>query len=174
MHFFFLPAVAPGFEELQNAVVDALEVGLVAAEGCEDAGFVAESAVGDGGAGFGVADLEFLLDLGFLALHFEIEERDFEGDGAVQAPAGGGERVDRVDLEAGFGPEVEDVSLAEGTETVHGLIAEDGAAGGEAVGEGGGLAAGEAFGGDGSARARSVGARCGDAALRGHFGTYLE
>jgi Methyltransferase domain len=163
LHYFFFSLFAPGFEQFQEFVADAAEVGLVAAEGLKDAGFVAEGAVGDGDAGCGVAGFDILV-----ALHFEIEEGGFEGDGAVEAPAGGGELVDEVDVEAGFGPELEDVGFAEGAELAHGLVAEDGAAGGEAVGEGGGLAAGEAFGGDGSAGAGSVGARGGDAARRRH------
>jgi hypothetical protein len=147
-----------GGEGLQSAVVGALEVGLVPIESGEDAGFAAEGAEGEGDAGVVVADLELLADVGFLAGDFVVAEGGLDGGGAVQAPTGGDEFPDEVELEGGFGLELGEVGVAEGAEVVLGLGFEDEGAGGEAVGDGSGLAAGVARGGDRSVRAGAIGA----------------
>jgi len=56
-----------GVQELQGAAELGAEAGFVAVEAFEAAGIVAEMLIGDGGAGFCVADLELSADLGFLA-----------------------------------------------------------------------------------------------------------
>jgi hypothetical protein len=159
--FVFAFILAPGGQGLAGGFIDPVEAGVVAIEVGEGAGFVAEGAEGEG-------EFEFLPDAGFLAGDFGIVEVDFEGPEAVQAPAGGGEQVDECELEGGFGLEFGEVEFAKGTEFVRRLVREDDLAGGEAVGERRGLAAGESFGGLGSAGAGAVGARGIDAALRGH------
>lgn len=157
------------FEGFEGAVEGAGVAGLVAVEGGEDAGLVAQGAEGQGGAGLVGADFEFLLDPGFLAGHFEIEEGGFEGGGAVHAPLGGDELEDEGVVNDVGGLEVGEVGVAEGVEVVFGFgLENDGGAGGEAVGEGGVAAAGEALGGDGPVGASAIGAGRGDAALRRH------
>jgi hypothetical protein len=152
---FALQGLAGGF-------TDVVEVSLVPIEDGEDAGIVAQGAEGEGG-------FEILAGAGLLAGDFGIEEIDLQGPEAEQAPAGGGEAVDEGEVAGGLGRELEEVALAEGAEFVLGLVGEDDSAGGEAVGEGGGLAAGAACGCDGTARACSVGAGRSDAALRRHW-----
>ena len=89
---------AAGGEHLERAVVVALEAGLVAIEGVEGAGFGAQGAECEGGAGLAVADFEQLVDLGFLAGGFGVEEGGLNVGGAVQAPLGTDELVDQVEV----------------------------------------------------------------------------
>jgi hypothetical protein len=98
------------------------------------------------------------LDLGLVADHLEVEERGFVGPGAVQAPARCEQLLDEVLLVRVAGLEVAQVDIAQGAELLFGLVIEKDAAGAEAVGEGGGVGTGAAFGGHGSARAGAIGA----------------
>jgi hypothetical protein len=148
---------AAGSEHLECAVVGTLEVGLVTIEGGEGPGLV-QGAEGEGGAGILVADFELFVDGGFLAGGFEVEEGGFDGCGAVQAPIGGDELADEAELGGGLRLKLGEVGVAEGAELVLGLGFEDDGAGGEAVGDGGGLTAGETLGGGRSVRECAVGA----------------
>ncbi len=140
----------------------------MAVEALEGAGFVAEGLVCDDGAGFGGADFELLGDLGLLALHLEIEKRGLEEQDAVEPPAGGDQLIDEVELRAGLGLVVGQVGFAKGAELLLGFVSEDELVGGESVGEAGGVGAGAALGGDGSAGSGAVGARGIDASLGRH------
>jgi hypothetical protein len=145
-------------EGIEGAVVGALEAGLVAIEGGEGAGFVAQEAKGEGGAGLVVADIELHFDLWQLAGHLDVEESGFHIDGAGQAPAGGDELVDQEEVAGGLGLELGEVGVAKGAELVLGFGFEDDGVGGEAVDDGGVLAAGESLGGDRSVRKGAIGA----------------
>jgi len=174
LHFSVFGLFPPGFQELEGSVADALEVGLVAGEAGEDGGRLPEGAEGEGAAGGGVVGFELFGNVAFAAADFDFEEVEFEGFGAHEAPAGGGELFEEVEVEGGFGPEVEEVHLTKGAEFVEGFVFEDDLAGGEAVGDGSGPAAGEALGGLGTVGTGAVGAGRIDAALGGHVWGLLE
>jgi len=128
-----------GVEELQGAAELGAEAGFVAVEAFEGAGIVAEMLVGDGGAGFGVADLILFADLGFLANDLAIHEGGLEGQDAVVAPAGGDHLIDEVEPGAGLGLELGEVFFAQGVELLLGLALDEELVGGESVGEAGGV-----------------------------------
>jgi len=155
-------------EELESPAAFGAEAGLVAVEALEGAGFVAEGLVGDDDAGFGGADFELFEDLGFLAVHFVVDEGGLEGQDAVEAPADGDELIDEVALGTGLGLIFGQVVFAKGVEFLLGFVSQDEPAGGESVGEAGGVGAGAALGGDGSAGFCAVGARRIDASLGRH------
>jgi hypothetical protein len=158
-----------GRQGLESALAGAAVAGFVAADGGEGLGLVgAEGAKGEGGAGVGVADLEFLVDLRLLAGHFEVEEGGFDVAEAVQAPAGGDVLVEEAEFDGGGWPKLEEVGVAEGAIFVFGFVFEDDAARGEAVSSGAGLRAIAAVGSDGAAREGAVGACRIDFALRRH------
>jgi hypothetical protein len=66
--------------------------------------------------------------------------------------------ADEAELDGGLGLKLGEVGVAEGAEVVLGLGFEDDKVGGEAVGDGGALAAGAALGCDGSVREGAIGA----------------
>jgi hypothetical protein len=103
-----------GGEESDGAAELGAEAGFVAVEAFEGAGIVAEVLVGDGGANVWAATLELFVDLGLLALHLELHEGALEGDDAVEAPAGGDQVIDEVELGAGLGLVMGEVFFAEG------------------------------------------------------------
>lgn len=105
-------------------------------------------------------------------LHLEIEEGGLEGEDAVVAPADGDQSIDEVELGAGLGLVVGQAGFAKGVELRFGFAFEDELASGESVGEAGGVGAGAALGGDGSAGSGAVGARGIDASLGGHGGSW--
>lgn len=146
-------------------------MGVVTVEVGEGAGFVAEGAEGEGSAACGVV---FLADFGFLARHFVVEEGGLGGEEAEPAPAGGDKQIDEPAVDGGCRLELVEIGLAEGAEVVLGLVWQDDLAGAEAVGDGGGPAAGESLGGFGTAGAGAVGAGRIDTALGRHLGSLLE
>jgi hypothetical protein len=139
--------------------VDAVEADGVAIEVGEGVRFVAEGAEGCG-------HFEILADAGYLAGDCGIQEVGLDGPEAIEAPAGGGEEGDEVNLANGAGPEVGEVGVAKGAILFLGFTRKNDLAGGEAVGEGRGLAAGESFRGLGPTGASAIGARRIDAAFR--------
>ena len=157
-----------GVEELQGAAELGAEAGFVAVEAFEAAGIIYQMLIGNGGAGFCVADLVLSADLGFLASDLAIHEGGLEGQGAVVAPAGGDQLIDEIEPGAGLGLVLGQVFFAQGVELVLGFAFEEELAGGESVGEGGGVGAGASLGGDGPVGFGAVGAGGIDAFLGGH------
>jgi hypothetical protein len=107
---------------------------------------------------FPAADLVLPGDLGFLLVDFEIDHRGLDAGDTEKTPADGHEFVEEIPVDEGFGLELEDIALAEDAEVLLGLVREDGAAGVEAVGDGGGVRTGAALGGFGTVREGAVGA----------------
>ena len=103
-----------GVEEFDGAAELGTEAGFVAVEAFEGAGIVAEVLVGDGGADVWAATFELFVDLGLLAVHLELHEGAVEGDDTVEAPAGGDQVIDEVELGAGLGLVMGEVFFAEG------------------------------------------------------------
>jgi hypothetical protein len=163
------PIFLPGVQHFHDFVANAAEAGLVAAEAGEDAGSVIEGAVGEGVADVRAAGFE-LLEVGFAADDFDFEEGGLVGPDAVEAPAGGDELFDEVGFVGIAGLEVEQVHVAEGEEVVLGLVVEEDATGGESMGDAGGVGAGAALGGDGTAGFGAIGAGRIDASLGRHVG----
>jgi hypothetical protein len=132
-------------------------VDLVAVEGVQGTVLVGEVGEGQGVLGGAVAAAEFVLDIPAVAVGFDDDQVGLVAPDAVEAPAGGGEAVDAGEFERGLGLEFFEVGVAEALEGLLGFIFEDDAGGGEAVLEGGGAGAGEAFGGFGSIGECAVG-----------------
>jgi len=166
------PIFEASFQKNEGAAELGAEAGLVAVEALEGAGIVAEGLVSDDGAGFGGADFELFEDFGFLEVHLAVEEGGLEGQEAVVPPADGDQLIDEVALGAGLGLVVGQVVCAKGIELLLGFVSEDEPAGGESVGEAGGVGAGAALGGDRSAGSGAVGARGIDASLGRHSGSW--
>ena len=164
------PIFLQSVQHFHDFVANAAEAGLVAAEAGEDAGFVVEGAEGEGVADVYAAGFELVFDVGFAAADFDLEEGGLVGPDAVEAPAGGDELFHQVGFEGIAGLELDEVEVAEGAEVVLGLIFEEDAAGGESMGDAGGVGAGAALGGDGTAGFGAIGAGRIDASLGRHGG----
>ena len=144
----------------------------MAVEALEGAGIVAEMLIGDGGADGGAGGFELRVDLGFLASHLDVHEGGLEAQDAVEAPAGGGQLADEVELGAGLGPVIVQVFFAKGVELLLRFAFDEDLVGGESMGEAGGVRASASHRGDGSAGLGAVGARGIDASLGRHGGSF--
>ncbi len=69
--------------------------------------------MGEGHALFGVDEFELAVDGGLLVGHFEVDESGFDGDGAIEAPLGGGHAFDEKDLDGSGGLEAVNEGLAD-------------------------------------------------------------
>jgi hypothetical protein len=135
-------------EVVESSLIDEVEAGFVTVHeaqgrlGCQR---------GEGG-GHAVAAVSLGLGGDFI-----IEDAGFQGPGTTKAPEGGGHFLDHPQFDAVGRIEAGEVLVQEGLKGFGGFIAKQNALGEEAVAErilGGALFA---FGGDGAARAGSVG-----------------
>jgi hypothetical protein len=146
VNFFIFSFLAKDFQTFIEAVVNAADAAFVTVQDGQRMGVVAQGAEGNGDAGFDIADRELFRHLGLMPVHFEVQQRGFDGGYSQEAPTDGVFRL-----------EVEGISLVEGEEVLLRLVSKNGAAGGKAVGEGGGARTGAAFGGCGATGKCAVG-----------------
>lgn len=165
--------LAGGLEQVQlleGPVIGAPERPFVADQQDEALAVVGEFLEGVGEAVV-VAGLlahltEFVCDVFGAAHDFVVEESGFDGLQAAETPAGGGQGVNQLRLDAGSGSEVREVGIEEELVVFAGLGGEHDGCGRRAGGLGGGESVagavtgglGAACGGDGSAGLSAVGA----------------
>jgi hypothetical protein len=123
-------------EHFQEPLVFVMEPRLITIEEREGAVRACESFEGQGEAVILGHLLVLLAEALFLILHAVLKEARFDAGVAGDAPMGGGELMDEVDLGLGLGAEVVEIIAELGLVFVGGFIEEDDGAGGESVGEG--------------------------------------
>lgn len=101
------------------------ETGLVTGDEIEGVCLVGEGAEGGGETCAFVDVAVALAELGVLLVHFGVDEVGFDGPGAAEAPAGGGDFLDEFGFEGVGGREVRLAGGEERVEIRFGFVAED-------------------------------------------------
>ena len=150
-------------EFVEGAVEGALDAGLVAAEGVEDAG------CGTGVPAEDVGEFVFVgkaavvgFEVPLVVDEAEIEEAGFDGAAAGEAPLGHDDLVDEGGFESAGGLEVIEEGVEEFVEGIFLFAPDDGVIGSESVFEGIEADGGLALGGGGAGAVLGVGAIGGD------------
>jgi hypothetical protein len=150
---------AEGLQHFRETVADAAVARLVAAEAGEGAGLVVKLLESEGYASFGIADLGLFFYLGLAANDLGVEQSGLDGPGAIETPAGGDQLLDQIAFVGIAGLKVGKVEIVESLEIFLRFGIEEDAARSEAVLDGGGIGAGAALRGGGTAGKGAIGAR---------------
>lgn len=139
-----------------GAVDGAPQTCFVTVEGSEGRTACGESVEGESAAGWFIDARELAVDARTLAIHFEVERRRFDRHHAAEAPASGDDVVNEIEFGLSGRLPVLEVGGEELVKFFLVLIGEDDDLAGEPVHGGVAGRAGFAFGGNRSARARSI------------------
>lgn len=139
------------------------EAGFVAIEEVEAVGMIGQSFKGHGLTGRLIEAAEFGVEIGVLALHFEIEGSGFNGPETALTPLGDDDLLNEIGFDAVARLEAKEIGIESLLEALLGFVSEEDGLGGEAMGDGigGGDLAG--FRSLGTAAESSVGTGGGDA-----------